>query len=274
MVDLDPNAKHPLFFDPAYYNPLEEKRKDAMRDNWDPDMVGVGVVNVREDGTWAGIDFMHRSTAARELGIPALPAVKFEGLGVAEEAHMHRFLNSRKHRRLPTARQEFRPSIIEGDRNAIELLRILNAHEYKIEGRGDNFIAGFGLVQRAYGLDEGVSLDKALKASREAWPTGQISGIWAYTLSVIFFKCRPAYKTLVHVLRHMTPDLSKTPAPVAPSDWVITVRRGQYVGVNTRYMPFLLVKEFLTRYNKGKSANALSLSVLDHKNLLSCPPTR
>src|SRR5258708_6691334 len=73
----------------GYARGLSEDRLGKLRKRWDIRKVGTIEVVRRPDGTMWLVDGQHRREVAIEQGIPELPAVVHNGLGVEDEADLY-----------------------------------------------------------------------------------------------------------------------------------------------------------------------------------------
>jgi hypothetical protein len=74
----------------GYARPLKDSRVDKLVADWDRQAVGVLLLSMREDGSFATIDGHHRWQAALRLGIESLDALVFIDLTLEDEARLYR----------------------------------------------------------------------------------------------------------------------------------------------------------------------------------------
>lgn len=131
-----------LMVDPSYQRVLEEKRVNKIVAEFDPALLGVLEVSLR-NGKAAIFDGQHRFAALQRRGAKDAPCLIHEGLTVAEEAMLFVDLQTRRKALRPLDR--FKARIVAGDESAISITRIAHEHGYVI-AEGANSINGIGAV--------------------------------------------------------------------------------------------------------------------------------
>jgi len=128
-----------------------------LADHWSAKQVGVVFISRRSTGEMVCLDGYHRTLAARDLGIPLLPAEVYEGLGPDEEAAL--FVGFNKDRR-PLKRSEvFRGQVAAGELEAMDILAIVQSHGLTVgESSHGNVINAAAVLDRIYRSDGGAGL--------------------------------------------------------------------------------------------------------------------
>lgn len=126
MVD-----KNLIKIDESYQRGLAKARaQDIARDfNWA--LFGAVIVSKRPDGTLWCIDGQHRLTAAKmREEIINIPCHIKEYEGTAEEAEF--FVSANRMRKPIRAIDAYRAAVVAGDRDAVEIRRILGSFGYRV----------------------------------------------------------------------------------------------------------------------------------------------
>jgi hypothetical protein len=166
--DVYPLAISALIVDPTIQRPLDRRRVTKIADALNLDAIGVITVSRRSNGDSVIIDGQHRVEALREAGYGtgAITCRVFKELTLAEEAAMFRLLNN-------TAKAQFidtfRVRVIEGDPVAVDIVRMLEHHGWRIAnpGAATAFMA-LAAFERIYRL-EALAADKAIATLTRAW---------------------------------------------------------------------------------------------------------
>lgn len=125
-IDIDS-----LSIDPAIQRPLDGAWVRKIAAEFKPDSIGALVVSRRANGSVVVLDGQHRSAAGKQAGfIGKVPCLVYEGLETADEAALFLTLNNS---RKVQAIDRFRVRVIEGDKPAVQMYRILRERGWDIK---------------------------------------------------------------------------------------------------------------------------------------------
>jgi hypothetical protein len=111
---------------------LDPNRVAGMANDFRPAAFGVPAVSLRADGTITVLDGQHRFAALNEMGAGSkgVDCLAYEGLSLAEEAELFRWLNDSKNL---TPRDLFRISVTAGDPVAVAANKALEVRGWTAE---------------------------------------------------------------------------------------------------------------------------------------------
>jgi hypothetical protein len=151
----------------GYARPLSHGRLTRLRRDWDPMAVGTMVVSRRSDNTLWIIDGNHRRYIAYERGIPQLPAMVFSNLERAREADLYTKLGTVLGQ---TPYTRFLSKLVAGDESALEVQRIVEAHDLRIAMQyGDGILQAVARLEWIFARSGSEALDWVLGLLIEAW---------------------------------------------------------------------------------------------------------
>lgn len=134
---------------------------------YDLDAIGILTVSLKPDGTLLVLDGQHRLKALLELGLPEWP-VKchvYKGLTDAQDSALFRRLNDT---RRPTAYDDFRHGVREGDPECVGITEIVESVGLHIEDQHrDGAIACVTALRNVYRSSNGRPNDSALRDALE-----------------------------------------------------------------------------------------------------------
>jgi len=138
----------------------------------DQDAFGSLTVGERQDGTLWVVDGLQRLTAARQLGIAAVPCDVFQSTGPEHEARVFRLKN--KHRTNVSAIALFRAQLTEGDPQSAEIAGVIRSAGLRLvlsEGGKNTWpdVKAVRSVERAYGRVGSEGLATVFRILSEAW---------------------------------------------------------------------------------------------------------
>ena len=185
-----------------------------MIKNFNPDLLEVISVNLRDDNKYYVIDGQQRVAACKIVGYEKLFAKVFIGLTVAEEAEIYVKIN--KGRTYVTAIETFKAKLRHGDKIAVELNNIFKENGYKVSQspKGEpkpyviNSISQFEKTYQLTGYDRWY-IDTILTAVTTAW-NGENSGLTQYMVRG-FYAFLKRYKDEVKIERFHTALKKTTP---------------------------------------------------------------
>jgi hypothetical protein len=142
-VHIKPFLVCNLNVDHAYQRDLNRKRVANIIQNFDPKLLGVGRVNIREDGTAWACDCQHRSIGIRwKINNGTLPPdykilVELrEGLTPQEEADWYENCNNPKTSNPVTGNALFKARAFQGKNNEAKVVAILEKFGYEVSYAG------------------------------------------------------------------------------------------------------------------------------------------
>lgn len=136
---------------------------------FDESMLGLIIVG-RRDGNYTIIDGQHRVMACRLVRKHDVMCQVFNDLTYEEEAKLFVELNSSRNRRSLAAYDMVKGLYESGDKDAIDLYRIIESVGFKVaEQKGDNRIVCMSTVYRIIKKYGSSNLLDTLLAIKEAW---------------------------------------------------------------------------------------------------------
>jgi len=155
----------------AYQRTIVPARVNRIAKGLDPDAFGSLTVGERRDGTLWVVDGMQRLTAARKLGIAAVPCDVFQSEGQEHEARVFRLKN--KERANVSACALFRAQLVEGDEQSVEIGKVVDAAGLKLRfdsrGQGWPYVKAVVSLEKAYRKVGRDGLAAVLSIICEAW---------------------------------------------------------------------------------------------------------
>jgi hypothetical protein len=140
-----------LTIDYTYQRQPIMKKVNKIAKSFDPDILGVIICSMREDGSIAVIDGSHRVHALRMKGLndSTVNALVYFSLTIQEEAKIFAMLNQ-EHTK-PNTTDIFKAGIVSGDEETIAINKILNSLGLIIGvGPGDNKVRAISTIRRVY----------------------------------------------------------------------------------------------------------------------------
>lgn len=209
------------FRDMEYQRPTNEARVRKMRDEFDPDLLGVVTLSDRGDGKYAILDGGHRVDLYNlmEWSDQKILAQVYKDLTIQQEAHIYAEMNSERVR--PTTINLFLASVAARDPAAILLKEALEAGGAIISTDyrpGSRYFRAVAEAERVFKVAGPEVVRQAIWCMTEAWgdrgeqdtyPGSVFSGI-AYILH--HFKGRVDVLTLAEKLKDVTPGLIQNQA--------------------------------------------------------------
>src|SRR5215831_17846817 len=160
-----------LFVDLRYQRPPQEVFVEKMIQEFDETLVGMLDVSERKDGTHAILDGAQRYQAVQKFKNAVYCAV-YTGMSLSDEAMF--FYRKNKNRRSVHPFYQFRALLVTGDKQAIDINRIVKSEGYKLEvgARPDHHLTAIRAVEDAYrlhSLQRKESLSATLHVMRNAF---------------------------------------------------------------------------------------------------------
>lgn len=153
--------------DQDYARPLSQTRVKRLRENFDPNALGVIYLSLRDDILWA-LDGQHRIAIAKEKGMTRMWARIYIDLTPEKEADLYTlFANTLKQ----TAMDRFRSKFKAGNPAVVDVVKILQAHGLKMamySQEGGN-IKSAEVLLRLYDEQGPVFFDHIVGILQEAW---------------------------------------------------------------------------------------------------------
>jgi hypothetical protein len=154
----------------GYARPLSAGRLNRLRREWDPFACGALVLSRRYDGSIWIIDGNHRRVVAYEKGITQLPAMLFADLERPREADLYTKLGTVLGQ---TPLTRFQSKIIAGDAAAMDILRIVESQDLRINIAASHYAPGYiqavARVEWIYARGGPEALDWVLGVLVDAW---------------------------------------------------------------------------------------------------------
>jgi len=159
-----------------------EKRIAEIAQAWDPAKVGTISVSRRADGTMFVMDGAHRVGAAKELGIPTLPAIVYNGLTREEEADLFNGLNTFKQ---PSAVSRFLARVDAGSQNEGVIKRIVEKYGWRIAAQStDGVIRAVDALERIF-RDAAGTLPKDAYPNTLDWVLNVVTTAWGHDVDAV-----------------------------------------------------------------------------------------
>lgn len=157
-----------LFIDHRVQRELIAARVKGLAEKMDLDSVGVVTVNRREDGKNSVVDGQHRVAALLrlDLGEWKVKCDTYHGLSLDDEARLWRRLNNT---RRPTAFDDFRAALVEGDAESVAIDEMICKHGLRLHNQKvDGAIQCVNALRQVYRL-EPEALDSTIAMAIAAW---------------------------------------------------------------------------------------------------------
>lgn len=166
---------------------LKQARVEELAKNWDADGVGVITVSRRELKPGVTGDFIvdgqHRWAAAKRVGQAKIRAEVYTDLSRSDEAALFRVRNNTK---VVSTYDKFRVRLVEGDKVALDLERMLNDNGWfvrvnRFQGHGS--FTAIGALEWVYHGAERAEADTPFAAQQTmeiltaAWGTGELDAV-------------------------------------------------------------------------------------------------
>ncbi len=119
----------------GYARPLNENRVVKLLSEFDPKAVGIILLSMRNDGTFACIDGQHRCEAARRYGLTALDAYVYIDLSVEQEAGLYKKFGDYLKQ---TARDRFFASLAAHEPEATQIAQLLASRGLRVTKHPNN----------------------------------------------------------------------------------------------------------------------------------------
>lgn len=186
-----------LFIDHAVQREMIPARTKRLMAEFDPDSLGVLTVNRRDDATNSVVDGQHRAEMLRRLsfGDWKVKCDVYHELSLEDEARLWRRLNNT---RRPTAYDDFKAALVEGDAEAVAINRITESFGITIgDQTRDGQVRCVNVLRQVYrgGRSNGVAthpeaLAAALGVLVESWGSvaPALDGAVIYGLGLLFLR--------------------------------------------------------------------------------------
>lgn len=163
-----------LSIDPAYQRPINETKVRAIARDFDPNAFGALYVSKRNDGSHVILDGQQRWNALirMEWGDQKVPAVVYTGLTQPAEAALFRRYNELRTK--PKPLDLHRAAIVERDKRALDIERVLKDHGLRFGSGGytHGVVLSVGTVQTIYSHAGLSVLDRTFRLVLKAWGAG------------------------------------------------------------------------------------------------------
>lgn len=165
-----------LFIDPTYQRP-ETRLVKIIAEEFHPEVFGVVLGSRRSNGKVAVMDGQQRTSAARLIGVPAVPSLVTDGLSVADEARI--FVRLQRDRLNMRPVQRFKGELAGLYPRAITIKRILDGRgielvEHSGKDAPPNALAAITALETIHDRFGPPVLEQTLDVIMAAWP--QIRG--------------------------------------------------------------------------------------------------
>jgi hypothetical protein len=239
-----------MFVDYTYQRVALEKKVNKIAKNFDPDVLGVIICSMRDDGSLAIIDGSHRYKALVQKGMNdySVNALIYFDLTIQEEAKIFTMLNQ-EHTK-PNTTEIFKAGIVSGDEETIVINKIINSLGLHIGvGPGDNKVRAISTVKRIYRNADGDVLYKSLKSIKEAYGSNSsnMRDVLISAVAIVFNR----YGDSVDVDR-MIDTLQKFGKPNTLIANAQAMMSGKSNQVTTTGLPYLIVNKYNQRLTKNR----------------------
>ena len=240
-----------LLIDTDYQRMLDADRVSRIAHNWNPDLVGIVVVNQRANERFYVVDGQHRVAAMNRLeDYPQEVLCQvFRGLTKEEEAQLFSKLDTA--RANLTTGAAFKARLIGRDADAIAVYEAGLASGFQMDpalGAIPGNLRCWATIEKVYRRRGKDGLQEILTILREAWPTernaGSSSVITGMELFVAKYGKRIDRKRLLIALRSTTPEVLVARARAMSQSMSSVI--GEVVAIN-----------ILAAYNRNLSSNRL-----------------
>lgn len=194
-----------LFVDAAYQRPLDEKRVEKIRDEFNPALLGTLEGSVR-NGKVAVFDGQHRLAALHALDAKQAPCLLHENLSVPEEAALFVRLQTQRKTLRPIDR--FKARLVGKEPAALIIETVVNRHGYAVlEGGHSHMIGAVTALDRVYDRGGEELLDRVLTLL-DTWrdePRGTDGAlIEGLAIAIQKFGDHPRWEHIGEELQHVT----------------------------------------------------------------------
>lgn len=217
--------------------------------NFDPDLLGVIICSMRENGQVAIIDGSHRYHALVQMNQMNLNinALVYFGLSLKDEAKI--FALSNQEHTKPNPADIFKAGIVAGDQIAIAINDIMKENNLFVGvGPGDNKIRALSTLKRIYVNAGADILDKTIRAIKAAY--GSNSNVMRDQLlsavAVIFYR----YKNIDE--KRMVLTLQKFGNPVSLIANAQAMMGSQNKQITYTALPYLIVDKYNTKLKSNR----------------------
>lgn len=238
-----------LTIDYTYQRQPIMKKVNKIAKSFDPDILGVIICSMREDGSIAVIDGSHRVHALRmkNMNDSTLNALVYFSLTIQEEAKIFAMLNQ-EHTK-PNTAEIFKAGIVSGDEETIAINKILNSLGLIIGvGPGDNKLRAISTVKRVYRNAGDKVLYDTLHTIKSAYgdSSSTMRDVLISAVAIIYNR----YGSKVEVSRMIT-TLQKFGNPNT------LIANAKSMGMNTSSvtssaLPFVIVNGYNQRLTKNR----------------------
>jgi len=195
-----------LQIDWSYQDRPRQKLVDQIAEYFSPAMVQTPIVSRRPDTTLYTCDGVTRKLGMekRGLGESRVRCQVFDTNGPKQEALLFKHFNASR-KAVPLANRLTAEGIGGVDKG---FLKSVQATGYGIVGGSKDVLKGAGFVKKAFEIDSGESMTKALFALRSSWGPkhGRIDGIVVLGLTMLYATVRNCDVGVRRWLKKHTPD--------------------------------------------------------------------
>lgn len=174
----------------GYQRPVDENRIQQYCEAFDSRLIGLVVVNRRDDGSLWVIDGQHRIEVLRRLGKSVVMAEIHSLRSPQDEADLYYKLNSQ--RKQPNMWNRFGSRASSGDPKALALIELAAEYGFRI-GTADRSIASIAAVntlETIYSWVDGPRLlRQTLRKIADVWPADVIArdGVFIQGLALVIY---------------------------------------------------------------------------------------
>lgn len=152
-----------LIIDKAYQRELDQRRVNAIAENFNPALLGALEISVR-NGKAAVFDGQHRLAALKKLKADDAPCLVHEGLSIPEEAALFVSLQAQRKNLRPI--DKFKARLVAGDVTAMAVNQIVSDVDLTV---GDSGIRAVTALERIYKREGEEILRSTLSTVRILW---------------------------------------------------------------------------------------------------------
>ncbi|MDH4104286.1 MAG: hypothetical protein OEV29_13040 [Thermoleophilia bacterium] len=134
-------------------------------ERFDPRLLNVGEVSLREDGTYWAIDCQHRVALCKEAGHEKLTCRVHTGLSRGEEAELFRKFN--RERSMVGPMDDWNAAIFQGDEKYLGAKSVTEKYDFEVAKGGTPY--KIGSVKDVLNLYNKGLLGRTLKMVRDVW---------------------------------------------------------------------------------------------------------
>jgi len=220
--------------------------------SFDPDLLGVVICSMRENGEIAIIDGSHRYHALVKLGLEHLNinALVYIGLSLEDEAKI--FALSNQEHTKPSTVDIFKAGIVSGDKLTLAINDILIKNGYYVGvGPGNNKIRALVTLKRIYTnagadvLDQTIRIIKAAYGSNSDVMRDQLMS----AVAVILYR----YKNIDE--KRMVQALLKFGNPISLLANANAMLPSSSTAITYTSLPYLIVQKYNTKLKSNRLAD-------------------